>query len=166
MTKPVINLADVALRDHSHGERYKARLGRIGALIGAQKLGCQLHVVPPGKSAFPCHVHHVNEEMFLILEGEGTYHCGAETYPVHTGDVICAPAGDLERPHQLTNSSANELRYLAFSTRFDPDVVEYPDSGKFAVASMVPPDKGLLGARLAYIGRKESSLDYWDGETS
>ena len=43
-------------------------------------------------------------------------------------------------------------------------MVEYPDSGKFAVGSMVPEDKGLLGARIAYIGRKENSLEYFDGE--
>ena len=40
--------------------------------IGAQKLGCQLHVVPAGKKAFPRHAHHVNEEMFFVLSGEGT----------------------------------------------------------------------------------------------
>ena len=164
MARPVINIADVPLRDHAHGSRFEAKLGRIGALIGAQKLGCQLHVVPPGKCAFPAHVHHVNEEMFLVLEGEGTYRCGAETHALRAGDIVAAPAGDVDRPHQITNSSAGELRYLAFSTRLDPDVVEDPDSGKFAVASMVPPDKGLLGARLAYIGRKDQSLDYWEGE--
>ena len=165
MARPIINLADVALRDHRQGDKYEAKLGRIGAMIGGQKLGCQLHVVPPGKSAFPCHVHHVNEEMVLVLDGEGTYRCGTDIYPVKAGDVISAPAGDVERPHQMINSSEKELRYLVFSTRLDPEVVEYPDSGKFAVSSMVPPDKGLLGARLAYIGRKENSLDYWDGET-
>jgi uncharacterized cupin superfamily protein len=159
-----MNLADVPLRDHAQGERYAAKLGRIGGQIGAKKLGCQLHVVPAGKRAFPRHAHHVNEEMFLILDGEGTYVLGDQRYTVKRGDILSAPAGDETTAHQIVNTSASELRYLAFSTRLDPDVVEYPDSGKFAVASMVPEDKGLRGARLAYIGRAQNSLDYWDGE--
>ena len=48
--------------------------------------------------------------------------------------------------------------------RLDPEVVEYPDSNKFAVASLTSPDKGLLAARLLYIGRRETSLGYFDGE--
>jgi uncharacterized cupin superfamily protein len=161
---PIVNLADVPLRDLAHGEHFSAQLGRIGPLIGAKKLGCQLHIVPAGKKAFPFHAHHANEEMFLILEGEGICRFGAETYPVRAGDVIAAPAGDASVAHQIINSGAQELRYLCFSTRLDPDVVEYPDSGKLAVASMVPEDTGLRGARIAHIGRPGTSLDYWDGE--
>ena len=52
--------------------QFVAKLGRIGAMIGASKLGCQLHVVPPGKKAYPRHAHHVNEEMFFVLSGEGS----------------------------------------------------------------------------------------------
>jgi uncharacterized cupin superfamily protein len=163
-SKPIINLADVPMRDMEHGNSFSAKLGRIGPLIGARKLGCQLHVVPPGKKAFPRHAHHVNEEMFLILDGEGTYRSGEQTWPIRKNDVIAAPPGDGSTAHQIVNSGRTELRYLAFSTRHDPDVVEYPDSGKFAVASMIPEDKGLMGARVRYVGRQETSLDYWDGE--
>ncbi|HLW91185.1 MAG TPA: cupin domain-containing protein [Roseiarcus sp.] len=164
MTRPVVNLADVPLRDGGNGGKFAAKLARIGALIGAQKLGCQLHVVPAGKRAFPRHAHHVNEEMFFVLTGEGTYRVGDETYPIREGDVIGAPAGDASTAHQIVNTSDGELRYLGFSTRLDPDVVEYPDSNKFAVASMAPQDKGLMAAKLLYIGRREGSLGYFDGE--
>ena len=162
--KPVINIADVPLVDHGHGEGFQAQLGRIGGLIGAKKLGCMLHIVQPGKKAFPFHAHHVNEEMYLILQGEGTYRLGGETYQVKKGDVLAAPAGDDTMAHQLLNTGSEDLHYLCFSTRMDPDVVEYPDSGKFAVGSMIPEDKGMLGARVAYIGRLENCLDYWEGE--
>ena len=163
-TRPIVNIADVPLRDGGNGKQFAAKLGRIGGLIGSQKLGCQLHVVAVGQKAFPRHAHHVNEEMFFILMGEGTYRVGEETYPIREGDVISAPPGDATTAHQIVNTGAGELRYLAFSTRLDPDVVEYPDSKKFAVASMVPPDKGLASAKLMYIGRRETSLDYFDGE--
>jgi uncharacterized cupin superfamily protein len=162
--KPILNLADVPLRDGGNGKGFAARLGRIGPLIGAQKLGCMLHIVAAGQKAFPRHAHHTNEEMFFIVSGEGTYRLGEETFPIRAGDIVSAPAGDVSTAHQIVNISQGELRYLAFSTRLDPDVVEYPDSNKFAVASMVPPDKRLMGAKLMYIGRREGSLGYFDGE--
>jgi uncharacterized cupin superfamily protein len=164
VTKPVINIADAPLRDGGNGAQFVAKLGRIGGMIGASKLGCQLHIVPAGKKAFPRHAHHVNEEMFFVVSGEGTYRLGEETYPIRAGDVMSAPAGDVSTAHQIVNTGSTELRYLGFSTRFDPEIVEYPDSIKFAVASMAPPDKGLMAAKLLYIGRREGSLGYFDGE--
>jgi uncharacterized cupin superfamily protein len=162
--KPVVNIADVPLRDGGNGGQFVAKLARIGDMIGASKLGGQLHIVPAGKRAFPRHAHHVNEEMFFVVGGEGTYRLGEETYPIREGDVISAPAGDVATAHQIVNTGEGELRYLAFSTRLDPEVVEFPDSNKFAVASMAPPDKPLFAAKLVYIGRRETSLDYFDGE--
>jgi uncharacterized cupin superfamily protein len=162
--RPIINLADIPLRDQRHGESFAAQAGRIGALIGAKKLGCQFYIVPPGKKAVPRHAHHANEEMFFILSGEGTYRLGDETFPIRAGDIVAAPAGDAATAHHIINTSDAELRYLAFSTRFDPDVVEYPDSGKFMVGSMVPEGSGLMGGKLAYIGRLGNTLNYWDDE--
>ena len=162
--KPLVNIADVPLRDGGNGAEFVARLGRIGALIGAVKLGCQLHVVPPGKKAFPRHAHHANEEMFFVVSGEGTYRLGADAWPIRAGDVIAAPAGDAASAHQIVNGGTGDLRYLAFSTRLDPDVTEYPDSGKFSVASMIPPDKGMMAARFSFTGRHDSRVDYFDGE--
>ncbi len=162
--KPLVNIADVPLRDGGNGEQFVARLGRIGALIGAQKLGCQLHVVPAGKKAFARHAHHANEEMFFIVCGQGTYRVGDEIFPVREGDVISAPAGDGSTAHQIVNTGELEMRYLAFSTRLDPDITEYPDSMKFAVASMIPPGGGMLSAKFSYFGRKDRGIDYFDGE--
>lgn len=163
--KPIINLSDVELKEFGNGAEFEARLGRIGPIIGAQQLGVMLHVVPAGKKAFPKHAHHSNEEMMFILHGTGTYYCGCEHWEVGPGDIISAPAGDKETAHQLVNSSEDELRYLCFSTRKDPEVVEYPDSGKFAVASKVPADGGYLAAGLVFIGRVQDSMDYFEGES-
>jgi uncharacterized cupin superfamily protein len=164
VTGPIVNIADAPLRQGGNGRQFEAKLGRIGPMIGAQKLGCQLHVVPAGKKAFPRHAHHVNEEMFLILEGKGAYRLGDATHEIRAGDVISALAGDGSTAHQIVNTGEGELRYLAFSTRLDPEVVEYSDSNKFAVASMAPPDQGPIAAKFTFIGRRQGSLDYFDGE--
>ena len=121
-------------------------------------------MVPPGKKAFPHHVHHVNDELFVILSGEGTLRFGAEQYPVRSGDVIVCPAGGAEKAHQLINTSASELRYLSISSLEQPEVAEYPDSGKFGVYSVTAAGAASLQRRLVFLGRTASGVDYFDGE--
>ena len=161
---PIANIADIPLRTVGDGKSFKGQCGRIGAAIGAKKLGCQLHVVQAGEKAFPRHAHHANEEMFFIVSGSGTYRHVDQTSAIRAGDVISAPAGDVSTAHQILNTGATEMRYLAFSTRLDPDVVEYADSNKFLVSSLIPEGAGLVGAGFRFIGRMDSAVDYWDGE--
>jgi uncharacterized cupin superfamily protein len=134
---PVINIDKVETISAGNDKGFEPKLGRIGGLIGMEKLGCMFNAVPEGKAAFPAHVRHTNEEFYVILEGEGTYRLGDKTYPVMPGDQVSAPAGVIETAHQMKNTGKGELKYLCVSTRNDPDVVESPDSNKFLVASMV-----------------------------
>lgn len=172
MIKPIINIADVALEPRPSAfapsgpaaERFDARTGYIGPRIGAQKLGYNLTAVPPGKRAFPLHNHHVNEEMFFILQGSGEVRIGETSYPIRSGDLIACPAGGKETAHQIVNTGTDELRYLAVSTKLSPEIAEYPDSGKFGVLAEFPADADGKPRRLMFIGRENGSLDYWEGE--
>ena len=159
--RPVLNVADVnAGWTSHHGERFDAKLGGVGCVLGLKKLGCMLHVVPAGKSAFPSHRHHAEDEMFLILSGAGEYCLGEEKFSVKAGDCLAAPAGG--PAHQILNTGSEELRYLGFSNCADHDVIEYPDSGKVCVrAGMMDgdPSKASYSAR----GRL-TAAEYWDGE--
>ena len=56
-------------------------------------------VVPPGKKAWPYHSHYANEEMFVVIAGEGTLRYGGDAYPVKPGDVILCKAGGEETTH-------------------------------------------------------------------
>jgi uncharacterized cupin superfamily protein len=161
-TKPVINLADVPLRDTGNGDSFAAKVGSFGGLIGSTGIGCMLHVVEPGKKAFPYHAHHQIHELFVILEGEGEYRFGAERYPVRQGDVLAAPTGGPEHAHQILNTGAVTLKYLGISTVAETEVVEYPDSGKFGVTSRYDWSTGKGGVR--HLGRPGTSLHYFDGE--
>lgn len=157
--KPVVNIDDVPYEPSAAGELFEERFASLGERIGARQLGYNVTVVPPGKRSCPVHNHLSNEEMFFILAGEGTYRLGDERHPVRAGDVIAAPAGGPETAHHLINTGTVDLKYLAVSTMNDPDVCEYPDSGKFAVYAGTP------GRRhLSFIGRRNQSLDYFDGE--
>lgn len=172
MSKPVINIEDIELAPRppefsptgAAAERFDAQMGFIGPRIGAQKLGYNLTVVPPGKRAFPLHNHHVNEEMFFILQGTGELKIGENTYPVRPGDVIACPPGGKESAHQITNTGTDELKYLAVSTKLSPEICEYPDSGKFGFLEELPDGADGRPGRFAFIGRDGDSRDYWEGE--
>ena len=166
MSAPIINLDELEyVRDVRHGERFAARLAPIGANIGARKLGYNVTVVAPGKRAFPFHNHHANEEMFFVLEGSGTLRFGARELPVRKGDFICCPCGGPEVAHQLINTGADELRYLAVSTTIDTDIFQYPDSGKFGAVGGRQPGRPPTEATFGGMFVLESSkVDYWHGE--
>lgn len=163
MTKPVLNIDDIDLMDFvSPNGKFEAKLGRMGPALGAEKLGAMLTIVKPGKRAFPFHAHHAIEEMFYIIEGSGEYRFGDKTHPVKKGDLLSAPTGGADRAHQIINTGAELLKYLAFSTMDKVDAVEYPDSDKFLV--FASEDGSPQTARMRHIGRKDQTADYFDGE--
>lgn len=172
MTKPVLNISDVELQPMppTHAatgpaaERFAARIGMIGPQVGAQKLGYNLTAIPPGKRAFPLHNHRVNEEMFFVLEGSGEVRIGTATYPIRTGDIIACPPGGRETAHQIRNTGAVELKYLAISTTVSPELCEFPDSNKFGVLAEFPPGPDGQPQGFRFIGREENAVEYWDGE--
>jgi len=160
--KPIVNLADVPLQDFGKGEKFAAKIARIAPMVGSTGVGCMLTVVPPGKRAFPFHRHHVIHELFFVLSGTGEYRLGDKRHPLKAGDVIAAPAGG--EAHQIINAGSDELRYLGLSTLGEVDVVDYPDSGKMAVAAGIR-NADFTTASYRGLGRIDPA-DYWDGESS
>ena len=159
--KHIMNISEVEFKNSpvpmpdKVKEKYEgAQMGQIGMVLESRKLGYNIIVVPAGKRAFPFHNHHVNEEMFFVLEGEGEVRIGSETSPIKKGDFICCPAGGKELAHQIVNTSQSELRYLAVSSKQSPEIAEYPDSAKF----------GVLEGDFRFLGKLDQSLGYWDGE--
>jgi uncharacterized cupin superfamily protein len=159
-SKPVVNIADVPLLDRGNGKKFAVKWGRVSPLLGLNGLGCAVHVVPPGKRAFPFHRHHVMDELFFVVSGEGEYRFGDQTIPLHTGDIASAPAG--AEPHQIINTGNEDLRYLGISTMSSVDVVEYPDSKKIGVAAGIK-NADFKTATYAGMGRI-ARADYYDGE--
>jgi uncharacterized cupin superfamily protein len=159
MGKPIINLDEVEFDDIEEHGRYTSQRATIGERIGARKLGYNLTVLPPGKAQCPFHCHHAEEEMFLILEGEGELRFGEARYPIRKHDVIACPTGGPEVAHQIVNTGTTTMRYLALSTMADVEACEYPDSQKVLVYATRE-----SGGRLRKIVRAESTVDYYDRE--
>ncbi len=166
MAHPIITLSKAQafpMQPQAVSERFGAMIAPLSEALGLGSLGATLVAVEPGKRAFPFHNHLGLDEMFVILEGEGTYRFGPDAFPVKAGDICAAPKGGPDKAHQLINTGTETLTYLGISSRSDPDVVEYPDSGKFA-AMAIAPGQSFFDAHLKFIGRAEESKDYWDGE--
>jgi uncharacterized cupin superfamily protein len=158
--RPVVNLDELPLAATSRGARFAAQTCEFGLMLGLSHLGAALFVVPPGKTAGPFHRHHVSDEMFLILSGAADYRLGDTRLPVKAGDCLGAPAGG--PAHQIINTGAEPLRYLAFSNNGIADVVEYPDSGRIRI------DVGAAGAHREdatfKAGGRLAPMDAWEGE--
>lgn len=167
MFKPVVNAAEAQgfpMAPENGSETFAATVAPVSEAIGLTGLGAMVMTLEPGKRAFPFHNHLGNDEMFVILEGEGTYRFGEAEYPVKPGDICGAPKGGPDKAHQIVNTGDKTMRYIGISTRNDPDLVEYPDSGKFAAISVFP-GKDFQSAHLRFVGRREDSRDYWEDET-
>lgn len=152
-SRPLINLDELELSEQERGELYRERYGPISDKIGARKLGYSLSIVPPGKRICPYHNHHVQEEMFLVLEGTGTLRFGGREYPLRANDVIACPPGGREVAHQIINTGSTDLKVFCLSTTERPDVCEYPDSDKV----------GVFG-EFRKLFKAEHAVDYWEGE--
>ena len=121
----------------------------LGRAAGSQRSGLQhVTIVPLARSA-PRHCHSVEEELFVVLEGDGVLALGDDEHPVRAGSVVARPpATGVAHAFQ---AGPDGMTMLAYGTRDASDMCWYPDSGKVAFRG------------LGVIARVER-LDYWDGE--
>lgn len=161
MPKPFVNLDDVEFDDVETRGLFTSKRARFSASIGARQLGYNLTELPPGKSQCPFHSHRAEEEMFLILEGEGELRFGEQRYRIRRHDVVACPTGGAEVAHQITNTGSVPLRYLSLSTLAGVEVCEYPDSAKIGVFAGERGPSGVRG-----LHRTSAAVDYYDGEVA
>lgn len=151
--KLIRNFNEAKLEREEREPLYAGAGARLAVGTAALKMGATIDVLDPGKRGCPYHLHHAQEEMFIVLEGHGTMRVAGEMLPVKAGDIVFVPPGP-EYPHQMINTSDAPLKYLSISTREFPEVCEYPDSNK--MQSFAPSFRRM--------SRLDTDLDYWDGE--
>jgi uncharacterized cupin superfamily protein len=98
---------------------------------------------------WPPHVHSLEEELFVVLDGEGVAVIGDEEHPVRRGSVVACPAAT-RVPHAF-RAGEGQLTLLAYGTREQGDMAYYPRSGKLSFRG------------LGVVGRIQPA-DYWEGE--
>jgi hypothetical protein len=77
----------------------------------------------------------------------------------YTGPAIHGASRAAGGGHQIFNGTRETVRFLAFSTNGEPDIVIHPDSGKVGASQRLPDGGGLRA-----IFRQDSAADYYDGE--
>ena len=163
MKSRIMNVENVSPMSRTHGDNYEAQIAPVGAALDSKMIGFNVTVVAPGKKAFPYHAHRGNEEMFFILEGEGSIRLADGTHTIRKGDFISLPPGR-DSAHQIINDSKAPLRYLAVSTMLSPEAVEYPDSQKVGVLAGTGGGRPPGPDSLRHFTRLKDAVDYWDGE--
>lgn len=121
----------------------------LGVAAGSNRTGINYNRIAPGKLSAPPHCHSVEEELFVIVEGEGVCILGDEEYPVRQGHIVARPASS-RVPHAFRGGEVG-LAMLAYGTRDPNDICYYPRSDKIYFRGV-----GLM--------TRVPRLDYWDGE--
>lgn len=144
----IVALADVEPDTEGHGE-FQGAWRDLGRAAGSVTTGLKHVELPPGKLSCPQHCHSAEEEIFVILDGEGMLWLGDDEIPVRRGHVVARPPAT--RVAHAFRAGEPGLTYLAYGTREPNDIVWYPRSGK------------IFWRGVGVIARVEP-LDYWDGE--
>jgi uncharacterized cupin superfamily protein len=150
----IVNVADVEVAERVGTSVARGRRD-LGSAAGSERTGIKLYEAHPGKLATPPHCHSAEEEIFVVLEGEGTlllWDAGGENpseYPVRAGNAVSRPAAT-GISHAFRGGEQG-LSFLAYGAREPNDICYYPRSNKVFLRGV-----GVI-ARLEQLG-------YWDGE--
>ena len=141
----IVNVADV-----EPAVRGGRRRRDLGEAAGSRWTGLKHIECDAGALSGPPHVHSAEEELFVVLAGEGTLELWPhEQHPVRRGSVVARPPGT--GVAHAFRAGDDGLTLLAWGTRDPNDMCWYPRSGK------------IMWRGLGVVGRIEP-LDYWDGE--
>ena len=139
----------------------RVRLAKVGARLGGERLGATLWELLPGQRTI-FHCHHANEELLLVVDGEPVVRTTDGERSLVPGDVTIFRRG-AEGMHGLLNRTDEPVRFLFVSTMSEPDVIEFPDSGKIGVFAGAAPRMGF-DAPLELFLRADARVGYYDGE--
>ena len=148
----IVNVQDV--EGEVRGGRRRRDLARAA---GSRWTGLKHIELAAGVLSGPPHVHSAEEEILVVLDGEGTLELtpsmppGAEpeTHPVRKGSVVARPPGT--GVAHAFRAGDSGLTLIAWGTRDPNDICWYPRSRK------------MLWRGVGVVGRIEQ-LDYWEGE--
>ena len=138
-------------------EGYRWRATSFGPAIGASLVGATVYELPPGEKSFPYHYEWGNEEWLLVVSGRPTLRTPEGEHELEPGDVVCFPEGP-EGAHQVQNGTDEPVRIVFLSTKRFPAVAVYPDSDKLGIWIAGE------GKQDSLIVRRDSEVDYWEGE--
>jgi uncharacterized cupin superfamily protein len=144
----IVNIDDVAEEPWGKAD-IRVQNRDLGIAAGSVRTGINYTRVEPGMLNCPPHCHSVEEEIFVMLDGDGTLLLGDDEHSMRPGHVVARPPRT--RVAHAFRAGEGGLTLLAYGTRDDADIAYYPRSNKINFRGV------------GVIGRIEK-LDYWDGE--
>jgi len=157
----VVAIADVPGAERDRGE-FGATIRNVGVALGSQSTGMRHAAIAPGRLNAPPHCHSAEEELFVVLDGDGTLLLydldgrATEEHAVRAGHVVARPAGT--GISHTFRAADGGMTVLSYGERKSEDVGFYPRSQKLAIRGFG--GSGVLGGVVFRVQR----ADYWDGE--
>jgi uncharacterized cupin superfamily protein len=145
----IVALEDVEPAPLHRGRDMRRVRRDLGRAAGSARSGLQHVTMQPGARSSPRHCHSVEEELFVVLDGDGVLLLGDDEHPVRAGSVVARPPAT-GVAHAL-QAGERGMTLLAYGTREPSDMCWYPDSSK------------ILFGGLGVVARVQA-LDYWDGK--
>jgi uncharacterized cupin superfamily protein len=129
---PPIHIDDVSQQSWQVGE-LDAKRWQLGVAAGAHRLGVAILQAAPGARLNPPHSHADEEEIFLVLEGDGLSYqsaspTDAHTYRVGAGDALVHPAGG---PAHTMIAGERGLRVLVLAEGSRTHITYLPRTKQF-----------------------------------
>lgn len=106
---------------------------RVPPERGTDGLCVMEHRAPNGDSP-PLHVHHDQDEIFVLLSGAARFHLSGRDFEARTGDCLHVPKGE---PHSYLATSAEGVTFLTI-TRGDGFVGLVRELGRAARSDGLP----------------------------
>jgi uncharacterized cupin superfamily protein len=153
----VVSRDEVEEVETVYGDTHR-KVRALGAAGGSRVTGLNHVVVVHNRYSCPPHVHAAEEEIFVVLQGEGNlllYDCDTQPqappmlFTVSAGDLLVRPAGSGVAHAFLAHALG--LTLLAYGERRSDEMTYYPRSGKVRFRGL-----GVTG--------RLQMCSYWDGE--
>ena len=153
-----VNLFTAELEPGSERPGYAHRELQLRSLQGGARWGGTIYELRPGERICPYHWHAAEEEWLLVLSGAPTLRAPDGEQALRPWDVVVFRRG-ADGAHEVRNDGAEPLQVLMLSSRSEPEICVYPDSGKIGAFHLAE-DGTLTGLR----NRPENNIEYFDGE--
>lgn len=131
----IVNIADIATVNYNAGPA-QAEARFIARGLGARGIALNRADLRPGGEAAPLHCHSAEEELFVVLEGNGVLLLGSDEveHPVRAGSIVARPPGT-GQAHAFRAGDAG-MSLLMFSDKHPNDMCFYPRTGKVTLRGL------------------------------
>lgn len=123
-----VRIDEVRPFDYGFGGAIKARMADVGRTVGSRSIGLTIQTVAPGCRSSRRHRHVFQEEILVVMAGQGTLLHGDQRVAAALGDCFCYRPDDPD-VHTFENTGSEDLVIWAFGNRFAHEVCVYPDEG-------------------------------------